>query len=315
MGEDVTQKLPLVSCIVTCFQKIPYLYEAVNSVLEQTYPQIELIVADDCSTGFSEGELSSYIDARKRPNIKNVIILHQSVNVGTVQNIRCALEYATGSYCVNLDGDDVLDHDTVLSEMIKFVISNQLDFLECGKRRCDEKLNEIELLPTISERKKLQKLKTARKQYRSFAVLRFLNIGGGSGMLYKKDSVAQYGLFDSTYRNWQDGPSLLAYVRRGNTIPVNHEIIAIKYRAGGVSNHPGNNAAASKHIGTDRMRFIANNTVPDRWNPYFFRRRRFMFYYFWENAKTKRQQLLVLLRFPVMGLRFSMSKIKSRKLQ
>ena len=313
MGEDIIRELPLVSCIVTCFQKIPYLYEAVDSVLEQSYPQIELIVADDGSTGFAEKELSSYIEVRKRSNIKNVVILHQNMNVGTVQNIRYALGFVAGSYCVNLDGDDVFDHDTVLSEMMEYMLSNQLDLLECGKRRCDEKLNEIEMLPTISERKKLYKLKTAKKQYHSFAVLRLLNIGGGSGMLYMKDSVARYGLFDSSYRNWQDGPSLLAYVRHGKRIPVNHEIIAIKYRGGGVSSYPGKNAIASKHIGTDRMRFIANNTVPDRWNPYFFRRRRFMFYYFWENARTKGQQLLVLFRFPVMGLRLFMGNIKNRK--
>lgn len=313
MGEAINKELPLVSCIVTCYQKIPYLYEAVDSVLDQTYPHIELIVADDGSTGFSTEAFSSYITSKKQTNIRNFVICHQEVNVGTVQNIRYALGYAAGMYCVNLDGDDVFDHKTSLSEMMEYMLSNHLDLLECGKRRCDENLCEIELLPTISEKKKLHKLNTAKKQYHSFAALRFLDIGGGSGMLYKKESVVRYGLFDSTYRNWQDGPSLLAYVRHGKMIPVNHEIISIKYRGGGVSSYPEKNAAASKHISADRMRFIAKNTVPDRWSPYFFRRRRFMFYYYWDNAATKSRQLLVLLRFPVMGLRFLKESAKNRK--
>ena len=313
MCEAFDKGLPLVSCIVTCYQKIPYLYEAVDSVLAQDYPRLELIVADDGSDGFSAERLLSYINEKKASNITNVVICHQEANVGTVRNIRTALKHAAGSYCVNLDGDDIFDHDTVISEMTAYAQSNNLDLLECGKRRCDETLNEIELLPTPEERKKLQRLNTAKKQYHSFAVLRFLNIGGGSGMLYRKELVEQIGLFDLAYRNWQDGPSLLAYVKQGKTVPVNHAIIAIKYRGGGVSSYPGQNRASSVHIGFDRMRYIGSITVPDRWNPYVFRRRRFLFHYYWENANTKGQQLFLLLRFPIIGIRHLRKSVKARK--
>lgn len=313
MCEVFDNELPLVSCIVTCYQKIPYLFEAVDSVLAQDYPRLELIVADDGSDGFSVEQLLAYINERKASNITNVMICHQEANVGTVRNIRTALEHATGLYCVNLDGDDVFDHDTVISEMIDYAKSNNLDFLECGKRHCDEMLNEIELLPTPAEREKLQKLNTAKKQYRSFAVLRFLNIGGGSGMLYRKELVEKIGLFDLAYRNWQDGPSLLAYVRHGKMIPVNHEIIAIKYRGGGVSRAPRKNYSSYLQIGRDRMRYIENVTLPDRLNPYVFRRRRFLFYYYWEKARSKKRQIFLLIRFPIMGFRHLRRSAKERQ--
>lgn len=310
MSEMHYPETPLLSCIVTSFQKIPYLYEAIDSVLIQDYPQLELIVADDGSDGFSTDAMTTYIQKHKGPNIKDSVVFTQKENVGTVQNILSALKHATGLYCVNLDGDDVFDHDSVLSEMMDYALSKHLDLLECGKRRCDSNLNEIELLPTPIERARLQKLNTAKKQYHSFAVLRFLNIGGGSGMLYRRDSVAENGLFDCDYRNWQDGPSLLAYVQRGKMIPVNHEIIAIKYRGGGVSNSPRNNASAFVHIGEDRRNYISKVTLPDRWNPYVLRRRRFLFYYYWESARSKKRRLMLLVRFPIMGFRMLRGSIK-----
>lgn len=313
MCEAFDKEFPLVSCIVTCYQKIPYLFEAVDSVLAQDYPRLELIIADDGSDGFSVEQLRAYINERKASNITNVVICHQEANVGTVRNIRTALEHAAGLYCVNLDGDDVFDHDTVISEMTDYAKSNNLDFLECGKRRCDADLKEIELLPTAEEKRKIGRLNTAKKQYHSFAVLRFLNIGGGSGMLYRKELVEKIGLFDLAYRNWQDGPSLLAYVKQGKTVPVNHEIITIKYRSGGVSNSPYQNTVAFHHLGHDRMCYLRSVTVPDRWNPFFFRRRRFLFYYYWESAKTKKQLLLLLIRFPIMGFRQLRRSAKERR--
>lgn len=303
MNKSIIKTNPLVSCIVTCYQKVSYLYDAIDSVLIQSYPRIQLIVADDGTDEFPAAQIYDYIERKKRDNIIESVIIHQNENIGTVRNIRSAIDRAAGKYCINLDGDDVFDHETVIDEMIGYMLSNDLDLLECSKMWCDEHLNEIELLPTREERKKIQKLNTAEKQFHSFAVLRFLNIGGGSGMGYLRENYENNGLFSNEYRNWQDGPSLTAYVQKGKKIPTNYDIVAIKYRAGGVSNKPESNTISKTHIGEDHIKYIESVTMTDKRNPYIFRRRRFLYYYLMEKTKGKSDKLVLQFRFPFMGMR------------
>ena len=52
---------PLVSIICLCYNHAPFLREALDSVLAQTYPHIEVIVVDDCSTDGSVGIIGEYI--------------------------------------------------------------------------------------------------------------------------------------------------------------------------------------------------------------------------------------------------------------
>ena len=51
-AETGSPKAPLVSCIVICYKKFEYLFDAIRSVLIQNYPRIELLVSDDASPDF-----------------------------------------------------------------------------------------------------------------------------------------------------------------------------------------------------------------------------------------------------------------------
>lgn len=301
---------PLVTCIVTCYIKVPYLYEAIESVLSQEYPNLELIVTDDGTPEFNAEDISDFINRNKKKNIRNTRVIHHNENVGTVRNIRGAIDISNGKYCVNLDGDDVFHHDTVITEMVDTMEKKGLDLLEGSKIRCDSELNAIEKLPTPKEMKMISKLNTAKKQLHAFAVFQFYNIGGGSGIAYLREKAFNIGLFDESYRNWQDGPSLVSYVRHGKRIPFFPEIIAIKYRGGGVSNAPKKNADSFSHISEDRIKFIETVTIPDRWNPHVFLRRKILFRYFWDISNTNWERISVFLRFPEQGIKMRINKYK-----
>lgn len=287
------------------------MYEAIDSVLVQDYPNLELLVTDDGTPDFPIENVRAYIAQRKRENIRKVLVVHHDENVGTVRNITGILKYAAGEYCVNLDGDDVFHHETVISEIIRYMTEHNLDYLGTGKIKCDEQLNEIEPLPSRSERVSLSRLNTPKKQLHAFAVFRFFNISSGTGMAYSRDCVRRMGLFDEAYRNWQDGPSLVSYVQHGKMIPFNPDIIAIKYRDGGVSNSPGQNRSAFAHISADRLRFIERVTIPDHWNPYVFRRRRILFRYYWDTSTSTAERLLAFLRYPEEGIRMRIQKYRN----
>jgi glycosyltransferase involved in cell wall biosynthesis len=90
---------PLVSVVIPTFNRARYLCEAIDSVLNQTYPYWELIIVDDGSTDETQSNLETLADARvqvlRRPHEGNVA---RARNVG--------LERARGHYVAFLDSDD-----------------------------------------------------------------------------------------------------------------------------------------------------------------------------------------------------------------
>jgi glycosyltransferase involved in cell wall biosynthesis len=78
----------------------PYLREAVESILGQTYARIELIAVDDGSTDGSAEVLASYTDSRLK-------ILTNDSNLGIVRTLNKGLAVASGEFVARMDADDV----------------------------------------------------------------------------------------------------------------------------------------------------------------------------------------------------------------
>jgi teichuronic acid biosynthesis glycosyltransferase TuaG len=91
---------PLVTIILPAYNADLYIREAIQSVLDQTYNNWELIVINDGSTDGTGSYLSSIV----HPAIK--VINQQNRGVSAARNI--GLDLASGEYIVFLDADDVL---------------------------------------------------------------------------------------------------------------------------------------------------------------------------------------------------------------
>ena len=164
------KRTPLVTCIITCYQKFNYLFEAIDSVLIQNYPRIELLITDDGSDNFPEKAVNDYINLNKGSNIERVVIHHNVKNLGTVRNINGMLAVSQGDYFINLDGDDVFYNADVFSKVVKRFIDTNTDFLPCSRLQCDENLQPIQVLPTDKEKQAILKMDTAKKPFDSFCV-------------------------------------------------------------------------------------------------------------------------------------------------
>ena len=84
--------LPLFSVIILTYLQNHLLKDCIDSILMQTYPNIELIICDDCSADFNEKEVLQYITENKMENVKNVIVYKQPQNVGTTANAQKGVE-------------------------------------------------------------------------------------------------------------------------------------------------------------------------------------------------------------------------------
>ena len=90
----------LVSVILTCYNQEPYLAEALESVLNQSYPHWECIILNDGSTDHSEDIALQYVAKDKR-----FVYVYQE-NQGVVAARNHAISASQGAYILPLDGDD-----------------------------------------------------------------------------------------------------------------------------------------------------------------------------------------------------------------
>lgn len=95
-------KQPLVTIICICYNHEPFVEEALKSVWELDYPNIELIVADDDSTDGSR-ELIRTLTREKK-----VTLVFNDANLGHCKTFNKALKAANGDFVIDLSADDVL---------------------------------------------------------------------------------------------------------------------------------------------------------------------------------------------------------------
>lgn len=100
---NIHLKNPLVSVLMTVYNRMAYIGEAIESVLASTYQNFELIIVDDCSTDESFDIAKQY--AAKDPRIK---LFKNDHNLGQFQNRNKAASYASGEYLKYLDSDDLI---------------------------------------------------------------------------------------------------------------------------------------------------------------------------------------------------------------
>lgn len=91
---------PRVSVLMTVYNAAPWLREAIDSIVSQTYGGWELVAIENGSTDASPAILASYDDPRIR-----VIALRE--NIGRTPALRHAFDLARGEYIAVLDADDV----------------------------------------------------------------------------------------------------------------------------------------------------------------------------------------------------------------
>ncbi|MBI2843636.1 MAG: glycosyltransferase [Armatimonadetes bacterium] len=170
---------PLVSVVMPVYNAEHYLREAMDSVLGQTFGDLELIVVDDGSADSSPKIIEQYQnrDSRVRP-------IHQE-NQGVASAINTGLRTATGKYIARLDSDDVA---------VKDRLAKQVDYMEshpetgvCGTR-CSffgDRGNFVGAAPPTDH-------KTIQSR------LLFLPTLSHTSVIMRRDLIVEHNLFYST---------------------------------------------------------------------------------------------------------------------
>lgn len=114
---------PLVSVIIPVYNVRPYLREALDSVINQTYQNLEIIIVDDGSRDGSETICDEYkADSR-------VKVIHQR-NRGLSSARNTGMDNVTGEIIAFLDPDDVI-HPDMINTLVTIMQEQEADIVCC----------------------------------------------------------------------------------------------------------------------------------------------------------------------------------------
>lgn len=105
---------PLISVCIPAYNNSAYISETINSILSQSYPNLELVIVDDRSTDDTAAQIKKFSDRRIR-------FYENDRNLGMHGNWNRALSLCTGEYIKLVCGDDLIHPDCLSRQLAVFM--------------------------------------------------------------------------------------------------------------------------------------------------------------------------------------------------
>ena len=159
-------KTPLISIIIPVYKVEPFLRECLDSIVSQTYQNLEIILVDDGSTDGSGAICDEYAARDGR-----IIVIHQE-NQGISGARNAGLDIASGDYVLFVDSDDRIEPFTCECAL-KAAIGQQADLVSFGYKVIYESGKSREVVAPASgiqdKRQVMQELVWQRGNFRDSA--------------------------------------------------------------------------------------------------------------------------------------------------
>lgn len=224
-----TDHEPLVSIIVITYNCGKYVIETLESIKDQSYKNIELIVSDDGSSDNTVATCKEWISNNHERFIRTVLIDHP-INTGIPANCNRGIKAAKGEWIKLIAGDDLFFPDA---------IENYISFLQKNKNCLvlHSKVN-----PFSQENLKYRAISDGRIDLKSckinrpditaqeqFQCLLRVNVVAAPTILFHRTVFDKVGYFDERLKLWEDRPMLLKIT--GNNIKLHYvDFSSVKYR-------------------------------------------------------------------------------------
>lgn len=127
---------PLVSIIIPYYDYCDYLLDAVNSAAAQEYPEVEIIVVDDCSPVAPASEIL------KSHPFKRLTIVRHEENLGCATARNTGIKKSVGEYILPLDSDDMISPEFITATLPILLDRQEIG---CVYTQC-KRFGEIDLL-------------------------------------------------------------------------------------------------------------------------------------------------------------------------
>lgn len=193
----ITSK-PLITVIITTYNRRDLLYDAIQSVLNQTYANYEIIVLNDC------GE--DVWDIIQSFSSKKILYLSTIKNSGPAFARNTASNIAKGEYICYLDDDDVF-LPTHLETTVKVLVSNKVDVVYTNALYVDEKIVNNDRIVL----KEYPNPKDMTFSYRKILAFNYIPI---NTLVYKKSLFNNIHGFNETLNSHEDWEFFIRLARQ-----------------------------------------------------------------------------------------------------
>lgn len=177
---------PLVSVVIPVYNSEDTIQKALQSVVDQTYENFEILLIDDGSTDSTKVQINKFID--DYPNYNYRCFFQENKGASAARNI--GLKNASGAYIALLDSDDIWHKDKIALQLEAFDQNKDIDFL--ATNRNDEKYGFF-----FGYRfEKITKISSKILLYKNFLLT--------PTVLFKREIINEVGYFDEEMTHSED---------------------------------------------------------------------------------------------------------------
>lgn len=189
---------PLVSVYIPTRNRPNLLIRAIDSVLKQTYQNIELIIINDNSTDETKEILDKLCEVNK-----NFKVINFDKNKGACEARNCGIVSANGKFITGLDDDDFYNDESRIEKLVRFWFT---------KPEYSKKV----IFDDVLVKTKFGTLKITKNKIITEKLLRTNNTVG-SQIFALRETYITCGLFDSLMPAWQDWDLYYRIAQKGYT--------------------------------------------------------------------------------------------------
>lgn len=209
----------LVSIVILTFNQEKLIAECLDSVKQQTYSNIELIISDDASTDNTVNIIEEWI-LKYRNYFSRVLFIKNKINIGISGNHTLAVSKAKGKYIKYLGGDDLLNSQAI-ERMVGYVEENHYDWIVCRIAifRDSFSNNQPQKLSALASW--AFKRNWEKQLYAMFAG----NFISAPGVFIRRKLLEEVGYFGDFYKTREDYHTWLSIIANGHSVNYFAEIL------------------------------------------------------------------------------------------
>jgi len=192
-----------VSVIIPTYNRAKEIIKCLDSIVSQTYANIEIIVVDDGSKDATEQVIEAYIVNRSLPQGK--LVYYKQINQGAPVARNYGLKIATGDFVVFFDSDDIMYPDRI-SLQAEAMVKEGSDSCAGG------------FTDSFSKKEFIPKLDTGKGVIGSLIYWEIM--GSTQSWMYKRELLVKLGGYDVSYACYQDWDLTFRYLTQNPNISI-----------------------------------------------------------------------------------------------
>lgn len=233
----------LVSVVVLTYNSADYVVETLNSVKNQSYNNIELLISDDASLDATLEVCKKWIEDNKERFIYAQVISTPK-NTGTVGNLNRAIAVSKGEWIKSIGGDDILK-PSAISDYVDYTQTHPEVKQVVAKVEFFGEMNPHQINFDLTKRICGDKM-SARKQL-SIITKRFF--GDGPSYFVNKNALVNVGAYDERFPLQEDYPLFIRMIKAGYKMHfLDKYTISYRVRENSVSHLSEENSFFSKSM-------------------------------------------------------------------